>query len=169
MRLARAQEGRARNKLARLSDDDPKRDKYEELLEDALVSQDIYQVFRAVEPVKAPLEKTELADKLVKHDPDYKALLDTIRIACANAESELALMLAPHLDRPREVKMALANLFAAPGAVRVNHKSVTVTLQPAGTPNEHQAFLALFDQINRLALFLPGDSDARKLRFRLQL
>ena len=168
MRLARAQEGRARSKLARLADDDPKRDKYEELLDDALLSQDLYQVFRAVEPVKAPLEKTELAGKLVKHDPDYKALLDTVRIACANAETELALMLAPHLDRPREVKMPLANLFAAPGAVRVNHKSVTITLQPAGTPSENRAFAALFEQVNRLALCLPGDPDHRNLRFRVQ-
>ena len=169
MRLARAQEGRARNKLARLAADDPKRDKAQKMLDEAMLDQDLYKLFRVIEPVKAPLEKTELANKLVYHDPDYKALLDTIRIACANAESELALMLARHLERPREAKRSLANIFAAPGAVRVNNKSVTVTLQPAGTPDEKHATAALFDQINRLALSLPGDSDARKLRFRVQL
>ena len=169
MRLARAQEGRARNKLARLDADDPRRDTYEKKLDEALRDQKLYLVFRAIAPVKAPLKDTELADKLVKHDPDYKALIDTIRIACANAESDLALMLAPHLKRPREAKKTLANLFAAPGSVRVNHTSVSVTLKPAGTPNEHLAFSALFDQVNRLGLSLPGDHDARKLHFRVQL
>ncbi len=169
MRLARNQEGRARNKLARLAADDPKRAKYDKALDEALLDQDLYQVFRAIAPMKAPLCETELAGKLVKHKGDYKALLDTIRIACANAESELALLLAPHLRRPREAKKVLANVFAAPGAVRVNHKSVTVTLEPAGTPNERRAFSALFDQVNRLGLSLPGDPEARRLRFQLQL
>jgi hypothetical protein len=169
MKLARNQEGRARNKLARLAADDPKRTKYEQALDGALLDQRLYQVFRAIAPMKAPLCETELAGKLVKHKGDYKALLDTIRIACANAESELSLLLAPHLRRPREAKKALANVFAAPGAVRVNHKSVTVTLQPAGTPSERLAFAALFDQVNRLGLSLPGDPEARRLRFQLQL
>jgi len=169
MRLARAQEGRARNKLARLNADDPKRDKYEKELDEALLDQKLYLMFRAIAPVKAPLKDTELAGKLVKHKGDYKALLDTVRIACANAESELALLLAPHLRRPREAKKALANVFAAPGAVRVNAKSVTITLKPAGTPNERQAFGALFEQVNRLGLSLPGDPEAHRLRFRVQL
>ena len=167
MRLARNQEGRARNKLARLDDDDPKRAKYDKQLDEALRDQDLYQVFRAVAPLKAPLCDTELADKLVKHKEDYKTLLDTIRIACANAESELALLLARHMKRPREAKKALANIFAAPGAVRINAKSVTVVLEPAGTPNERQAFGELFDQVNRMKLSLPGDAEARRLRFRL--
>ena len=169
MKLARAQEGRARNKLARLADDDPKRDKAQQELDEALLDQDLYQIFRAVEPVKAPLRETELANKLVKHDPDYKALHDTIRIACANAETELALMLAPHLRKPKEAKKALANLFAAPGAVRVNGKSVTVNLQPAATADERLAFEAFFNEVNSLNLPLPGDDKARRLRFRLQL
>jgi len=169
MRLARAQEGRARSKLARLDADDPRRDKHEKELDEALLDQKLYRVFRAIAPVKAPLKDTELAGKLVKHDPDYKALIDTIRIACANAESDLALMLAPRLKRPQEAKKALANLFAAPGSVRVNAKSLSVTLRPAGTPNEWQAFSALFDQVNRLGLSLPGDHEARKLHFRVQL
>ena len=167
MRLARNQEGRARNKLARLDADDPRRAKYEKTRDEALRDQDLYQVFRAIAPVKAPLCDTELAGKLVKHKEDYKTLLDTIRIACANAESELALLLAPHLKRPPEAKKALANVFAAPGAVRINAKSITVTLEPAGTPNERQAFGELFERINRMGLSLPGDAGARRLRFRL--
>jgi len=63
----------------------------------------------------------------------------------------------------------LANVFAAPGAVRVNAKSVTVTLEPAGTSNERQAFAALFDHVNRLGLSLPGDPEDRRLHFQLQL
>ena len=169
MRLARDQEGRARNTLSRLAADDPKRARYEQELAQAQLDQDLYFVFRAITPHHAPLSETELAGKLERHKGDYKALVDTIRIACANAESELALLLAPHLRRPREAKKALANVFAAPGAVRVNATSVTVTLEPAGTPNERQAFGALFEQVNRLGLTLPGDPDARRLRFQLQL
>ena len=169
MTLARNQEGRARNKLARLADDDPKRAKYEKELDSALLDQDLYQVFRAITPTKAPLAETELAGKLVKHKGDYKALLDAIRIACANAESELALMLAPHLLRPREAKKMLANIFAAPGGVRVNGKSITVTIDPAGTPHERHAFDGLFTEINRIGLSLPGDPKARRLRFRVQV
>ena len=169
MKLARVAEGRARNKLARLCADDPRRDKYQKELDEALRDQDIYLMFRVFAPVKVSLKDSELAGKLVKHDPNYKALIDTIRIACANAESELALMLAPHLPQPREAKKTLANLFASPGAVRVNHTSVTVSLQPAGTNSEQLAFSALFDQVNRLNLSLPGDPEARQLRFRLLL
>jgi len=169
MTLARNQEGRARNKQARLADDDPRRDKAEQELEQALLDQKLYTVFRATAPHKAPLQDTELAGKLVKHKGDYKDLLDAVRIACANAESELALMLAPHLRKPAEAKKALANLFAAPGAVRVNGKSITVTLQPAATPAEGKAFDALCKQVNCVALTLPGDTEARPLRFRYQI
>ena len=169
MTLARNQEGRARNKLARLADDDPRRDKAEQDLEQALLDQKLYTVFRAIAPQKAPLQDTELAGKLVKHKGDYKDLLDTVRIACANAETELALMLAPAMRKPKEAKKALANLFAAPGAVRVNGKSITVTLQPAATAAEARAFDALFKQVNRLGLTLPGDPEARRLRFRCQM
>ncbi len=169
MTLARNQEGRARNKLARLAADDPRREKAEEHLEQALLDQKLYTVFRAVAPQKAPLQDTELAGKLVKHKGDYKDLLDTVRIACANAESELALMLAPHLRKPREAKKALANLFASPGAVRINGTSITVTLLPAATTDESQAFKALFKQVNHMVLSLPGDLEARRLRFRCQI
>ena len=68
-------------------------------------------------PTKAALVDTELAGKLVKHASNYKTAIDTIRIACANAD--LAGELAPFLARPAEAKRALRNLLAAPGHVRV--------------------------------------------------
>jgi len=73
------------------------------------------------------------------------------------------------MRKPKEAKKALANLFAAPGAVRVNGKSIIVTLQPAATAAEAKAFDALFKQVNRLRLILPGDPEARRIRFRCQM
>jgi hypothetical protein len=113
----------------------------------------------------------ELKGKLVYHRGDYKMLIDTIRIACANAESELASVLA-HADvfrRPREAKKVLANLFAAPGHVRVNGKSISVTVEPAGNRNEQEAIEDLFEVVNRWRLTLPGDAKRRPLRFRFQM
>jgi hypothetical protein len=107
--------------------------------------------------------------KLVYHRTEYKAVLDTIRIACANAESDLAETLAPELPRPAEVKKTLANLFAAPGHVRAGSRTISVVLQAAGTAAEQAAFAAFFTKINAANLTLPGDSRRRLLRFRTQL
>lgn len=52
----------------------------------------------------APVEETELAGKLVHHTGKLKEIIDVIRIACANAESELAAIVAAHMRRPREAK-----------------------------------------------------------------
>jgi len=169
LRLARQREGDARRRLARLAATDPKRAKVENDLAESLTMQQQLESQRPHVPNKAPLHETELAGKLVYHPGEYKTLLDTIRIASANAESELAAALAPHLRRPREAKKALANLFAAPGNVRVNARSITVTLTPAGTPDELHAFEELFRAVNRWPLVLPGDPDRRHLRFRSQL
>lgn len=76
---------------------------------------------------------------------DHKTLLDTIHIACANAESELAAILAPRLREPAEANKVLAHLFAAQGAVRVNGASITVILSPAANANESVAIAALQD------------------------
>ncbi len=48
----------------------------------------------------------------------YKIVIDTLRIALANLESEPAVTLSRHRDRPREEKKLLATLFAglAPSA-----------------------------------------------------
>jgi transposase len=169
LRLARHREGDARNQLARLPVDDRRRAKVEEDLAQALAEQELLEAQRPQLPKHAPLQETELKDKLVYHLGDYKTLIDTIRIACANAESELAVVLARDLRRPAEAKKVLANLFAAPGQVRVNGKSITVTLEPAGNHNEQEAMEGLLQEVNRWKLTLPGDPKARPLCFRSQI
>lgn len=169
LRAARVREGDARRLLARPDTTDARRAKAEQDLADAIAMQQELETQRPHVPKHAPLEETELKGKLVYHPAAYKTVLDTIRIAAANAEAELAAVLAPKLRRPTEAKKALANLFAAPGAVRVNDKSITVTLSPAGTADEQYAFEALFDVVNRWNLTLPGDDKCRSLRFRSQL
>lgn len=109
----------------------------------------------------------EFAGKLVHHTPEYKGLVDVVRIACANVESELAAMLAPLLPRPREAKKVLANLFAAPGSIRVSQRTIRVTLEPAATNGEREAFTALVEQLADAKLTLPGDPRRRRLRFQI--
>jgi hypothetical protein len=169
LRLARHREGDARNKLARMPADHARRAKVKRDLEEALAEQRELEALRPSVPRHAPLRETELKDKLVYHPGDYKTLLDTIRIACANAESELAATIGPHLRRPREAKKVLANLFAAPGQVRVNGKSISVTLEPAGNRDEQEAIKELLEAVNRWELTLPGDAKGRPLRFRSHL
>lgn len=169
LRLARQQEGEARRMLARLKPPHPKRPKVQRELADALAMQEQLEAQRPHVPKHTRLDQTELKDKLVHHKGDYKTLLDTIRVAAANAESDLATVLAPHLQRPREVKKALANLFAAPGDVRVGRQAITVTLAPTGRADEQRAFQRMFEVTNRWNLTLPGDPKRRPLRFRSQL
>lgn len=166
LRIARATEGEALRKLERLTADDPKRRSLEDEVERARAEQEQLESMRPHVPKKAPLRDTELAGKLVRHRTPYKLLVDTLRIALANAESELAARLAPHLPRGEEVKKTLANLTAAPGTVRINNRSVVVTLAPAGTARERSAFDTLLAQVNALSLTLPGDPARRTLRFR---
>ena len=169
LRLACVTEGLARRDLARLDPGDAKREAIELEIAEAISEQHALVSRRATTPVRAPLGETELAGKLVYHRTEYKAVLDTIRIACANAESDLAETLAPHLPRAAEVKKTLANLFAAPAAVRVGSRTIRVSLQPAGTAAEQAAFAAFFTEINAANLTLPGDRRRRLLRFRSQL
>ena len=91
--------------------------------------------------------------------------LDTIRIACANAESDLAAELAPHIPRAAEAKKTLANLLAAPGNIRVGKRTINVCLLPAGTGPEQRAFSALLGVVNGWRLTLPGDQRGRRLCF----
>lgn len=169
LRIARVREGNARRELAKLTKGDPRRSKWSHEIDDALAEQQQLEALRPTTPKHAPVEETELKDKLVQHPDEYKIVLDTIRIACANAESELATMLAKHMSRPAEAKRALANLFAAPGAVHLRHNTITVTLQPAGTHSELCAFAAFLRECRGLDLALPGDQAGRRLRFELQL
>jgi hypothetical protein len=168
LRLARAAEGEARRKLARVEADDPKRAKLEQDLQRASDQQQELEALRPEVPTHAPVRETELADKLVYHHGEYKTVIDTLRIGLANAESELATELAPHLLKPREAKKTLANLLAAPGVVRLTPRTVTVSLLPAATARERKAFEALLHRINARKLTLPGDPSRRRLLFRLQ-
>ena len=96
-------------------------------------------------------------------------VLDTLRIACANVETDLANALAPHLPRATEAKKTLANLFAAPGRIRVGLRTIAVNLAPAATALEQAAFQTLLATLNREKLSLPGDERRRRISFRSQI
>jgi hypothetical protein len=168
LRLAREREGEALRKLAHLERDHPKQARLQQELERARDEQRQLEALRPKVPTHAPVRETELAGKLVKHERPYKLLIDTLRVAAANAESELAARLAPHLPRGAEAKKTLANLFRAPGTVRLRRDSVVVILAPAATSRERAAFEHLLAQLNALPLRLPGDQTSRRLRFELE-
>jgi hypothetical protein len=168
LRAARAQEGEALRELARLADGDPKRERHKTRLVEARERQAELEQLRPSVPDRAPLCETELADKLVRHTDEYKIALDTVRIACANAEADLAGELAPRLAKPAEAKKVLANLFAAPGRVRVTDDGIVVTLMPAANGREQAALAELLTVVNGWHLTLPGDARNRRLRFQAQ-
>lgn len=167
-RLARVAEGDARRVLARRLSGDPRRDAAEQELADALQRQQDIEALRPYMPTHAPVENTELAGKLVRHPGQLKAVIDVIRVVCANAESDLATSLAPHLRRPREAKKVVANLLAAPGQVVVTDASIRVRLAPAANRSERHAIEGLFRTLNQRGLTLPGDRKRVPLRFELQ-
>ena len=154
--------------LARLAADDPKRGKVESDLADAMAQQEEVLAQRPSTPTKIVLSESELADGLVHHTIEYKLLIDTVRIACTNAESELAGRVGAHLRKPAEAKRVLRNLFMAPGRVRVGSRTLAVDLAPATTATEHEALAALLTEVNRMGLTMPGDPRGRRVRFRLQ-
>ena len=116
-----------------------------------------------------PAGYTELAGRLMKPDGQRKLLLDTVRIACANAESDLAQMLARTMTKPREAKKLLSNVLRAPAKVRVGTTSISVELAPAATAAESESIAEFLSEVSRLGLRLPGDPRRRKLRFKAQL
>jgi hypothetical protein len=168
LRIARVREGDARRLLARMRPNDPNREKIEKDLAGAIAQQEELEAQRPHVPEHDQLCNTVLAGKLVHHVPDYKLLLDTIRTACANAESELAGILARHMTRPREAKKLLANLLAAPGHVTVGDDSIRVTLLSAANIAERKAIDAFLRKLTPQCLTLPGDPTARPLVFRSQ-
>lgn len=168
LRLARAREGEALRRLAHLPADHVSRDDLERDLAQAIKQQADLEAQRPRVPAHAPLEQTELAGQLVRHESEYKTAIDAVRIACANAEADLAADLAPALRRPREAKKLLANLFAAPGRVRVGADHITLTLLPATNTIEAEALDDLFAKLDARNLVLPGDPRQRVLRFRHQ-
>jgi hypothetical protein len=163
LRVACIVEGDARRQLARLTDDDARRDN---ILKDIADAEDLQRELlerRARTPSKAPLAETELAGKLVHHRPGYKLTLDTVRVACHNVESELAAILAEQLPRPREAKKLLASLFAAPGHAHAHASTLRLQLLPAASADEHRAIDYLCSVLNRRQLRLPGDPLRRRL------
>jgi hypothetical protein len=122
---------------------------------------------RATVPRVAKVSETPLAGKLRRHQLGYKNVLDTLRTALANLESDFALLLAKRLERPREAKL-LAALFVAPGTVHVGSGRVTVRLMPAANDGERAALSAFLTKVTRLRLELPGDPDHHRLRWMLK-
>jgi hypothetical protein len=168
LRIARVREGDARSQLARLAPNDRRRAHWEQEIAEAVRQQEEIEAQRPSVPKRARLADTELAGKLVRHDGHYKAALDTIRIACANAEADLAAEIAPLLPKPREAKRVLQNLFASPGRVRVGTRTIAIDLAPAGSNAELSAIRQFLAGVSRRRLTLPGDPRGRQLRFRSQ-
>jgi len=169
LRAACIRDGDARRMLAELGPDHPRRVRAQRDLDEAIALRRKFESERVRTPSHARLSETELRGKLVRHDGAVKNVIDSIRIACANIETELAEALAPHLPKPPEAKKTLASLFAAPGRIRVGLRTISVELAPAATRPERHAFGHLFEYVNRLALSLPGDPRTRRIRFRSQI
>ena len=168
VRLARVTAGLARNELAARPEGDPRRARWEAVLSHANQRERELVGLRPTTPKRAPVCETELADKLVRHPGDYKMALDSVRIACANAESDLAATLAEAMVLPGEAKKLLANVLRAPGHVVSGKSVITVRLAPAANRSEREAISALLARCNRLKLTLPGDLAKRPLRFQSQ-
>jgi hypothetical protein len=168
LRLARVTAGLARNQLAALAHDAPRRARWEAILRRATDRECSLVALRPTTPTHAPLRDTELANKLVRHPAEYKMALDTIRIGCANVESDLAAILAESMTLPREAKKLLANVFRAPGQVVAGKSVITVRLSPAANRSERAAIISLLAHCTRLKLTLPGDVAQRPIRFYLQ-
>lgn len=169
LKIARADEGRARSALANENATDKRRARAHDELVDAVQRRVVLELARPMIPSHAPIEQTELAGKLVRHPAQLKAVVDTMRIVCANVEAELADIISPHLKRPREAKKVIANVFAAPGRVDVTVSEIRVRLCPAANRSERAAIQRLLADITARKLTLPGDSHRRPLRFELHL
>jgi transposase-like protein len=169
LRIWRSAEGEARRVLARLPAGDERRARVKAEISEALDWQQQLEAIRPMFPEHAPVEETELAGKLVRHTGKLKTIIDVIRIVCANAESELAALVAPNMRHPREAKKLIANLFAAPGKVAVTEHAIHVRLAPAANRSEIDAIQHLLEHLNQRGLILPSDHKRLPLRFETQL
>jgi hypothetical protein len=168
LKLSHTTEGEALRKLVRIEDDDPGREQLLKEIKAAMQRQQDLMALRAGIPRMAKVSETPLAGRLRRHELGYKNTLDALRSALANVESDLAVLFAEHLARPREAKKLLATLFAAPGTVSLGSRGVTVRLLPAATDAERDAIRAFLRDVTRLRLTLPGDPDRRRLRWVLK-
>jgi hypothetical protein len=169
IKIVSEREGNLRNKLARLDAESLKRPPLLAQLDDCLARLAELSAQRPHLPTHAPVEETVLADELVYHDPHYKTVIDTIRIACANAEADLALCLGEHLRKPAEAKKVLSNVFGSPGDIRVTDNAITIALHLTARNDEREAIDQLFQEINDRKLPLPGDPHNRPLHFKPQI
>ena len=169
LRIWRTAEGSARRELARMPADDKRRERVEHDLADSLEWQRQLETIRPLFPKHAAVEDTELAGKLVRHTGKLKTVIDVIRVVCANAESELAAIAAPHMSRPKEAKKLVANLFAAPAKVAVTEQAIIVRLAPAANRSELDAIQHLLGHLNKRGLILPSDHKRLPLRFETHL
>jgi hypothetical protein len=159
-------EGEARNKIARLEEKrvdrkDPRYATFLGRIAEAISEEQEIDALRPSVPKHARVGDTELAGKLVKHDGRRKLILDTIRIACANAESDLAQMLARRMRKPREAKKLLSNLLRAPAKIRIGASSISVDLAPAATAAEADSIALFLKEVSGLGLRLRGDPRRR--------
>lgn len=164
--VLREREGTLRRKLARLKKGSSKYAELKKEIKDIVADQN-----RLVDERKSTnkyelLSKTDLADRLVRMDTNYKTLMDTIRIACINGEEELAGSLRPFLQRPDEAKKVLKNVFSAPGSILVDDEKIVVAIDMVGNTGEKSAVKALFNRINETGFKLPGDVKSRPLIFK---
>ncbi len=120
-------------------------------------------------PTHCTVEEAGLQGELMRQQDEYKAVIDTIRTACINAEADLGARLATSMALPREAKRLLRNLFSASGELRVTHDSIELFLDVAGTRNEKHALASLCRTVNAWKLTHPGDAAARPLRFRTNI
>jgi len=168
-RLARVEEGDARNRLAALAADDKRRGKIEAKLRDAVERRVQLELLRPFIPTRIAVEDSELAGRLVRHTGDLKAVVDTVRIVCANAEADLAAVVAPYLRKPAEAKKIVANVLAAPARIDVRADTIHLKLAPAANRTERTAIAALLAEVSGWKLTLPGDHRSRPLRCQLHL
>jgi len=164
--MARHQEGALRCKLEAATKRET-RAALQQQINEVVARRDTWIAQRPHIPTHAPLMDTDLAGKLVRHPGEYKMFLDTLRVALANAESELAALVGPLLPRSAEAKKVLANLFSAPAQVSVSRIRITLTLTPAGTVPELDAISVFLEQCSAMNFSLPGDNSLRTLAFRL--
>ena len=168
LRVLREVEGNLRRKLARVTADNV-RARLEKELTRNLKRQRRLEVRRPELPKHCTVEEAGLVGELKHHKDEYKAVLDTIRAVAINAEADLAVELAAAMSRPREAKRLLQNFFSAPGQVRVRDTFIEVTLDVAAHRGERRALEHLCQVASSWKLSLPGDPNARPLRFRSQI
>jgi hypothetical protein len=97
LKLSHTAEGEGWRKLIRLKPGDPARKRIEREIQMTMDRQRDLMALRAKVPKTTPVSETPLAGKLRRHELRYKNVLDTLRSALANVESDLAVMLARHV------------------------------------------------------------------------